>query len=908
VAVSACDPVSWFVRRAGVARVTTFLGAAGLSAAAIVGPRPLLATAGLTAALVCALGGLALSARFRDRSRRPSALLVVSILLIGLFGGYLGGSVRVMALIDGQLAAHVGARMSAELTITGQVRVFAGRQSATAKVGRGTVVFLGPQGRSVEEVVPAGEDILVEVMPSDGRVVNLQEGDIITCTGTIREPAGPSASGFDQRAYLRRQGIEVVVRAAAADVAVKGSRGGLLGWFDHVRAQARSDLSRGPDARLDEVLQGIVMGDTAGIDDDWLEAFRRSGTAHMLSVSGLHVASLALIVIGLARLLRLPRSIGFLLAALAAVSMIPFAGPSPPVIRAAVMIVIVLGGRWVGRRRDQWQVLALAAAVVLALNPLALTDAGFQLSFAALAGILALAAPLQRRLQRLPQGIGANLAVSAAASMGTAPISLAVFGQTSLVGALANIVVVPVLPVITGLGMASVVFGYVWQGFSTICDTLAAPVTAWTVQASRLFAAAPVLHVQHLGQAVMGLLVALLVTPLGVALTGRFVQLPWNIRLPYFKRSLRWVRARRPRSQALGAVLGVVMVLCGFAVGVGGHSVFVWGTRAAAAAVAGRGWPGELEVRMLDVGQGNAVLVRTPGRHTLLFDGGPAGCGLARQLTALGVRKLDVVVISHPHADHFAGLLECIDDFNVGTLVDGLEVLGEDDVARATTGRGQVVTSGRAASTAGVSTGRVAADRARGGGRSVRNGPAGEARDYLELRDRILSGGARYLQAETGSSLEVDGLLVNFFAPPRPLRMVDGAEPWALRGAPPDGEELNSSSVVALLRQGEVEVLLPGDAEAQVLGRYDLPQVDVMVVPHHGSKGAVSAGLLSRLGVRAAGITVGKENSFGHPAADTLSLLEKSVGSVLRTDRVGWVSYTTDGVELALTTERKDTR
>ena len=140
-----------------------------------------------------------------------------------------------------------------------------------------------------------------------------------------------------------------------------GRRGGVAGAFDRLREAAREHLSLGPDSRINEVLQGVVMGDTVGIDQGWLEAFRRSGTAHMLSVSGLHVASLAAIMIGLARLLRAPRWAGFVLAAAAAVLMVPFVGPSPPIIRSAVMIVVVLLGRWVGRGRDQWQILALAA-------------------------------------------------------------------------------------------------------------------------------------------------------------------------------------------------------------------------------------------------------------------------------------------------------------------------------------------------------------------------------------------------------------------------------------------------------------------------------------------------------------------------------------------------------------------
>ena len=245
---------------------------------------------------------------------------------------------------------------------------------------------------------------------------------IVAMTGTVEAPEGPSESGYDQARQLLHQGIHVVLAADGVDsIAILGSRGGVSGWFDRLRASARAHLSQGPDERVNEVLQGVVMGDTAGIDEGWLAAFRRSGTAHMLSVSGLHVASLAAIMIGLARLLRAPRWVGFLAAAATAVLIIPFVGASPPIIRSAVMIVVVLTGYWVGRGRDQWQVLGLAAVLVLALNPFALFDVGFQLSFAAFVGMLILLGPLQKLFRRLPAAIGSNVAVSVAASLGHGP-------------------------------------------------------------------------------------------------------------------------------------------------------------------------------------------------------------------------------------------------------------------------------------------------------------------------------------------------------------------------------------------------------------------------------------------------------------------------------------------------------
>jgi competence protein ComEC len=880
------DATAWFLRRAGLARVTTFSGALGLSLGAIVGAEPVAALTGLVLGMLCALVGLLTSRRPYAAGGRPSPLVVVSIVLVGLFGGYLTGSVRVMTLLDSRLSPWIGSTIKAELVITGQVRANAGWQSVTAVVRGPSASLLGAgDAPAIVAAAAVGESVLLEVAPAEAAPgVTLSQGLIIAFEGEVQAPDGPSSSGFDQATYLRDQGIQVVLRADGDEgIRILGRRGGVTGWFDRLRASARAHLSRGPDTRLDEVLKGVVMGDTAGIDEGWMEAFRRSGTAHMFSVSGLHVASIAALMIGVARLLRTSRVVGFLLAAAAALLMIPFVGASPPLIRAAVMIVIVLVGNCVGRRKDRWQVLALAASVVLALNPFAVFDAGFQLSFAAIAGILALAGPLQRLTRRLPRAIGSNLAVSVAASLGTAPVSLLVFDRTSLIAPLANLLVVPFLPVITGLGMASVFLGFLWTGLSTAVDTLASLPMTWTVEISRFLSAAPVLNARDVGRVATAAFVGAASVPAGLALTGRPVGTPFNVPVPLFASSVRWLRSRRPRNRRWAAILGVGVVFAGLVLGGAAYSPLVRGFESAATLAPGNRWPDQVEVRVLDVGQGNAILVRTPERHALLFDGGPAGCGLGRQLHTLGVRRIDLVVISHPHADHFAGLLEAIDGLDVGTLVDRTAV-----VPRAPPpGADPVATAEQAAKPAGSG--------------------AQEAAEYLKLRRLIAARGGRYVQAGTGTSVDVDGVRVRFFAPPRALSLVDGPEPWAYRSGPPTGDELNGGSLVAVLSAGSVDVLLPGDAEAAVLQTYLLPPVDLIVVPHHGSRGSVSAGLLEKLGVKAACISVGKGNSFGHPDASTLSILRAEVGNVLRTDEVGWVSYTVDGDQL-LVAERNTGR
>jgi competence protein ComEC len=840
------------------------------------------AIGGLTLALAGMVFGQILS-RLRPHSRAGLGITLVSVVLTGLMGGMLAGTLSVAALLDDGLSSRIGSRVEAEVVIAGPVRARAGWQSATAvvrqiseKAGDSSGVA---SGRVSGDAVGAGERVLLEVPPGKaGSALAIDQGMILSARGTLRAPDGPSASGFDQAAQLLHQGIQAVLRVdGVSGLTLHGYRGGVAGWFDRVRASSKEHLGLGPDQRVNEVLKGVVMGETAGIDQGWMEAFRRSGTAHMLSVSGLHVASLAAIIIGLGGLLGVSRRVGFISAAAAALFMVPFVGSSPPILRAAVMIVVVLAGRWVGRRRDPWQGLAFAALIVLILNPFAIFDIGFQLSFSAFAGMLALVRPLERLLHRLSGAVRANLAVSLAATLGTAPVSLLVFGRTSLVSPLANLLVVPALAPVTGLGMASALLGFVWQGFSIALDTLASLPMSWAILVSSVCARAPVLTTGHLGRVGFAIVLALPSAPFALALSGREVQLPFGMRLPLLRPTVAWVRKHRPRDRrrAMAAATGVVLLA--LLVGAGIYPAAAAGLRQLQVRAGLQEWPAQPEVRVLDVGQGTAVLVRTPGHRAALFDGGPAGCDLAGQLHSLGVGRLDLVVISHPHADHFAGLMEGVDSLEIGTFVDWTESIP--------------VPEGGAGATATDTS-------------AARSADGDEAARYLQLRELLKERGTRLLRAPPGSSLTLDGIVVTFFAPARPLTLFAGPHPWGEGRAPPSGDELNGASLVAVVDAGEAEVLLPGDAEADILERYRLPPVDAVVTPHHGSRGAVSRRLLGTLQAGLAIVSVGKDNSFGHPDPGTIGLLAEEGDRALRTDESGWVSLLLSDHDIAVLTER----
>jgi competence protein ComEC len=899
--------VSWFIRRAGLARCTTIAAALGLALAAVSPGHFVIAIAGLTAALLGMLMGHGL-ARLRSSSGVALALILGAVVLVGLFAGLLLGSLRISSLLAGVLPSRIGETVRTEVVVTGPVAVNSGWQSATA-----VVESIAGSG--------AGEKVLLEVAPGNDRAAGsgptaaagaapaneLFQGARLKVRGSLRAPEGPSASGFDQAKQLLHQGIRVVLKvSSSANITYLGRRGGVSGFFDRLREAAKAHLSRGPDKRVNEVLQGVVMGDTVGIDEGWMNAFRRSGTAHMLSVSGLHVASLAAIMMAIAGFARLSRRAGFLLAASAGVLMVPFVGSSPPIVRSAVMMVVVLGGRWVGRRRDQWQGLAFAALVVLALNPFAVFDVGFQLSFSAFAGMLALLGPLERAMHRLPDSLRANLAVSVAATFGTAPVSMLVFGRTSLISPVANLLVVPTLGAVTGLGMASVIFGFLWGGLSAALDTLASLPMMWTILVSTVCARVPVLNAAYVGMVALAGLAAALTLPAGLALCGRAVEPPLGLRLPLFAPCVTWLRRHRPHDRRRAAALGLAVVAAGAVLGAAAYPAAAAALQSAQFLAGGRGWPAQTEVRVLDVGQGTSVLVRTPDHHAALFDGGPAGCGLGAQLRALGVKRLDLVVVSHPHADHFAGLEEALDSLEVGTFIDRTEVVAPAGSAAADRDTGAGAEAGAPVPDAPVArtvAARTATRATASQGEDSADGGA-EARQYLAMRARLAERGCHCLTVYSGATLSFDGIGITFYAPAKPLVLLADGEPWGEGRSPPSGDELNGGSLVTLLDIRGARILLPGDAEAETLGKYALAPLDVLVVGHHGSRGAVSTDLLGALHPRLAAISVGKDNPYGHPDQGTVALLEAAVPTVVRTDEAGWVSLLlTDGV-ITVTSER----
>ncbi|MDP9286493.1 MAG: ComEC family competence protein [Actinomycetota bacterium] len=449
------------MRRVLPAHVVAAAAAIGLACSELARPSP----GTMVALLAAGWSAVALAAP------QPARLAYVALLVSG--AGFWWGGVRLDQLDRSPLRAEVDRSARALVEVTGEPRVGQFGQRLPARVRR---FDSHPLDERVELELPLGR------APPQGARVSL--------LAVVRLPRGPS-HGFDERAFLRRQGVHVVLRVDEWHVV--GRRGGLGGAADRLRRWLRRASAPGLAGERRAVLEGVLLGDDNGLSPSLKTSFRRSGLYHLLAVSGQNVVLLAGGVLGLAVLLGAPRVWGHL-GALAAIGAYVLAvGPQPSVIRAAVAGAAV-SLAWLGaHQRDPWHVLLVAAVVLLAWNPYTLRDPGFQLSFAAVLAIFLAVGPVSRALEGypVPRKLGAAVAISAACSVATAPILWLQFGSVPLLGVAANALVEPAVGPLLGIALVTAALDPVAPSLAVLLARANGWIAAYVAGCARLVAAAP---------------------------------------------------------------------------------------------------------------------------------------------------------------------------------------------------------------------------------------------------------------------------------------------------------------------------------------------------------------------------------------------------------------------------------
>ncbi len=631
-------------------------------------PPPLLGMiiAGGLLATVAAL--LVAMAPRRGRPRLAGATVLVASIGLGIALGAWRGAASGLPTGPGSVAGLVdGTGQTDEVAV------------------RGTVVD-DPRPREDRQQIVL-DAVVIERRPARGRIVvwlpraiEISSGDVVAFRARLEAPE--DFDGFAYQAYLARQGIGAIGRAFDAQVAhpagtspgrmVASVRAALLGGLDEVVPE--------PEAALGA---GILLGVRTAIDPAVNAAFATAGLTHVVAISGWNIAIVAALV---ARLLEgvAVRAGGRLLVPLLTLSAIGFyvvlVGSSPSVVRAALMAAAMLLGRQGGSRAHAASALMLAALVMLLIAPAVLWDVGFQLSLLATAGLIAFGASFAARLGGWPGWIREPVALTLAAQLTTLPVILLTFERLSLVAPLANVLVTPMVPLVMLACAVAAPVGLLAG---------AVPVPPLTDAATWLTGGAAWLGLRAMivtGGAVASIPFASLPVsmPPALALSWYPALAMWWQRSSPERRPAR----RRPggpgragrsvaawvgwRSRALGAMTAPLRIAAS-AVATPRRSlgalVVVLGVTTIATLP-----DGQLHLVMLDIGQGDAILVVAPSGATMLVDGGPDPDVTLRRLGGAlpwWRRSIDVVLLTHPHQDHVGGLPDVLRRFQVGTILDG---------------------------------------------------------------------------------------------------------------------------------------------------------------------------------------------------------------------------------------------
>ena len=542
------------------------------------------------------------------------------------------------------------------------------------------------------------------------------------------------------------------------------------------------------------LLPGLVVGDTSRVSPQVRADFRAAGLAHLLAVSGANVSILLGAVLIAARGATLGPRISVVLAAVVLAAFVVLARPSPSVLRAAVMGAIGLLAMVTSRRKQAMPALCTAVLVLLAVRPALAVDAGFALSVVATAGLILLAPSWADWLQARgsPRPLAEAVAVAAAAFAVTMPVLVAVTGTVSLVAIGANLLVAAVIAPLTVIGVLVAGAAAVWLPAGGWIAHLAAPGLWWLLFVARRAAALPGATVAVPAGAVPGVLAAVVVAVGVLAL-----------------------RSRRLRAVAAAIGVGLAVVLI-------------------PARVDPPGWPPhEWSLVACDVGQGDGLVLATGAGRAIVVDVGPDQSDLPDCLRRLGIQRVDLLVLTHPHADHIGGLAS---------------VLSAKPVV------------------------------------AVAVGPMRRPAEVFDGIARAAAAAHVPLVALTpGDRLQYPDLTLQALAPllPPPSTNADA------------DEAANDQSVVLAADTKVGRILLTGDVEipaqeALLRSGVDL-RADVLKVPHHGSR-TTSPTFLAAVQPRIAVISVGADNTFGHPAPEVLAALDRLGTTVARTDLDGDVA------------------
>ena len=671
-------------------------------------------------------------------------------------------------------------------------------------------------------------------------------GDMLKVTAKLETP--PQLDDFDYKGYLARQGIYSIINYPRIEVLDTGKGFKPLAWIYSLRNRASQSLSLALPEPQGSLAQGIFLGLRGTIPYSLQEAFSRTGTAHLLAISGLHLSIIIGILLSAGISLFGRRYYVYIWLALVAIWLYALVtGMRPPIIRGTLMGSLFLMAECLGRQRSALTALAFAAAVMVGIQPQILWQTSFQLSFLAMAGLIFLSPHFQAWGRKgvaaavgtegatasLCSFVADSFAVTLAAILATWPVIAYNFGIVSFVSLPATFLALLALPgiiitaaLVSGAGllaplMAQILGWVAWLFLSYLIlivqvfdalpfsSTELGSVHIWQIWCYYASVAGAMAAINYRRQ------LASFLSPTASKIRGLASKTSDTV-------------SKLPKKWVIAPLFIVAILICTAALGMPDD---------------------KLHVSILDVGQGDAILIQTPNGQDILIDGGPSPQAISLELSRklpFWDRTIDLVVVTQPQADHITGLVAVLQNYKVQQVIEP----------------GIVYNS------------------------------AIYQQWLTVVEDKEIQCQAAHADQEIDLG---DGVKMEVLHPPTPF----------LQGT---SDDIDNNGIVLRLSWHQVSFLFTADigqeAEWNLIARRANLKSTVLKVAHHGSRTSTSTEFLAAVDPQVAVISVGAGNRFELPHTEVVDRLAERLGDdrVYLTSNDGTIEFITDGDRLWIKT------
>jgi len=673
-------------------------------------------------------------------------------------------------------------------------------------------------------------------------------GDMLLVTGELETP--PQLNDFDYRGYLEHQEIYSTMLYPKIEILDRGEGFKPLEWVYSLRnhlSQTLAEVLPEPQASL---AQGIVLGIRGNIPATIKANFSSTGTAHILAISGLHLSIIAGILLSLGIWLLGRRHNIYIWLALGTIWLFALiTGMHAPVVRGAIMASLFLTAELLGRQRSAITSLAFAAAIMVGISPQILWTASFQMSFLAMAGLIFIFPPVRdlgrktvntilgedRAMTPVAHFVTDSFSVTLGAIIAVWPLIAYYFGIISFVAPLATFFALPALPGIIITGALAGGLGLIALPIAQAVAWLAWLFLSYMLLVVNGFAAFPLssIEVGSVNTTLIWVYYSVLALVIwfsghrqkAITLTSKSLTLAKS-----GGNSVTSFISRLPKKWVIPPLLVVAILV----------------------SLAAATMPDDnLHISFLNIGQGDAILIQTPTHQDILIDGGPSPQAISLELgkkLPFWDRTINLVVLTHPNADHVTGLVEVLHRYNVEqVLYPDLDF--KSDI-------------------------------------------------YDEWLRLVEEKDIKYTVAQAGQQIDLgNGVVIEVLNPPEILFANTSSD-------------VDNNGMVLRLSIGEVSFLLTADirqeAEFELINRRADLQSTVLKVAHHGSDTSTYHEFLAVVNPQLAVISVGTDNTYGHPSDEVMERLEEKLGSenIYRTDEQGTIEFITDGKKLWVKVEK----